>query len=286
MPISRAGSYRVCEAIARRAAANFYPAFCLLPRRQRLAMCALYAFCRITDDIGDEAGETDLKRRQLTQWRVHLDRALGGDFTHPIHAALADMTRSFGVPLEYLHDIIDGVEMDLDAVGFETYADLRRYCYRVASAVGLACIHIWGVSTARAMEHAEEAGIAFQLTNILRDLKEDALRGRLYLPREDLLRFGYTPEELGRGAQTEAFRRLMGFEVERTREHYRRAWPLAALLPSPGRAVFLTMARTYRALLENIERGGYDVFSRRIRVSAWKKALLAVGALPVRLGWL
>lgn len=286
MPLTPAASYRACEAIARREAANFYPAFRLLPRPQRLALCALYAFCRIADDIGDRPAPTSLKRYQLDDWRRGLDQCLQGIFRHPIHPALADTLQTYRVPAQYLHDVLDGVAMDLEPRPFETFAELRLYCYRVASAVGLACIHVWGFSDPKAKLLAEDAGIAFQLTNILRDLKEDAAQNRLYLPHEDLERFGYTFDDLKAGRQNDAFRQLMAFQAERAHAYYLSAWPLADLLPPPGRAVFLVMARTYRALLAAMERRRYDVFSTRIRLSPWRKALLAFRAIPVRLGWL
>lgn len=286
MTSTLARSYRVCETIARREAANFYPAFCLLPRAQRLAMCALYAFFRIADDLGDNEDTTDRKRIQLQAWRSGLEEALLGHPTHAIHPALVDTIVRFRIPVQYLHDVIDGVEMDLEPCSYQTFQELRLYCYRVASAVGLACIHVWGFRDERAKVYAEEAGIAFQLTNILRDLKEDAARDRIYLPQEDLIHFGYEPAQLAQGQINERFKDLMRFEVERARGFYRTAWPLTRLLAPAGRSVFLVMARTYRALLDAIERRQYDVFSSRVRLSPWKKALLAFSALPVRLGWM
>jgi len=283
---SLAHSYRACEAIARREAANFYPAFCLLPRPQRLAMCALYSFFRIADDIGDNDDPVDVKRVNLAAWRLGLDDCLLGRHRHILHPALADTVGRCQIPVRYLHDVLDGVEMDLEPLAIHTFADLRLYCYRVASAVGLACIHVWGFHSDQAKVHAEDAGIAFQLTNILRDLKEDADRGRVYLPSEDLVRFAYPREQLFAGARNDAFRAMMAFQVERARGYYQTAWPLTDLLDPPGRAVFLVMARTYRALLGAIERRDYDVFSSRVRLSKWEKALLAFSALPVRLGWI
>jgi phytoene synthase len=278
-------SYDYCERLSRRAAGNFYPAFRVLPGPQRLAMCALYAFLRIADDLSDEPGEPDAKRRALSAWRAGLDAALRGQPSHPVHPALHDTVTRHAIPRAYLDAALDGVEMDLAPVAYPTFAELRLYCYRVASVVGLACIHIWGFAGDEAKVHAESAGIAFQLTNILRDLGEDAGRGRVYLPAEDLERFGYEAERLGRGERDERFRALMRFEVERARGYYERAWPLVPLLRPAGRAVFLMMARTYRGLLDVIERRDYDVFSRRVRLSAWRKLWLAARALPARWGW-
>jgi phytoene synthase len=279
-----AESYAYCERLARREAGNFYPAFRLLPRPQRLAMCALYAFMRVADDLSDGPEPVPEKRVLLDDWRRQLHLALAGTCTHRLHPALQHTVRTYGIPSQYLVDVLDGVGMDLEPVRYDTFADLYRYCYRVASAVGLACIHVWGFDRDEAKVHAEAAGIAFQLTNILRDLAEDAARGRVYLPREDLERFGYTEEQLHRGERDEHFRQLMRFEVERARSYYESARPLAGLLKPAGRAVYLVMARTYRGLLEAIEKRDYDVFSSRVRLSRWRKLWLALRALPVRWG--
>jgi 15-cis-phytoene synthase len=283
---SLAESYRYCEALTRREAGNFYPAFRLLPAMQRRSMCALYAFMRIADDLSDEPGPVDFKRQQLGQWREHLGHALAGDYRHVALAALHDTVTRHHIPRQYLDAVLDGVEMDLEPVAFATFAELRLYCYRVASAVGLACIHVWGFQGEAAKQHAEDAGLAFQLTNILRDLGEDAARGRVYLPQEDLDRFGYDADRLTRGRRDDAFRALMRFQVQRARGFYDAGWQLVPLLAPAGRAVFLMMARTYRGLLDEIERRDYDVFSSRVRLSRWKKLWLAAGMLPVRLGWM
>jgi phytoene synthase len=280
-----AESFRYCEDVARRQAGNFYPAFRILPHAQRRAMCALYTFMRIADDLSDEPAPTDVKRRQLADWRRGLSAALAGHYEHPSHAALHRTAEEYQVPRAYLEAVLDGVEMDLEPVVYATFAELRLYCYRVASAVGLACIHIWGFRGEECKQYAEDAGVAFQLTNILRDLGEDAARGRVYLPGEDLERFGYDVERLKRGERDEAYRALMRYEVARARQFYETAWPLLPRLAPGGRAVFLLMARTYRGLLDEIERRDYDVFSGRVRVSRWRKALLALRVLPVRLGW-
>jgi phytoene synthase len=278
-------SYAYCERLARREAGNFYHAFRVLPNGQRRAMCALYAFLRVADDLSDGPQPPTVKRALLTDWRHGLAQTLAGRYSHPLHPAFHDTVARFGIPPTYLEDVLDGVEMDLDQAAYPTFADLRKYCYRVASAVGLACIHIWGFTGPRALPLAEQAGIAFQLTNILRDLGEDAARGRVYLPAEDLERFGYTPDQLRRGERNEAFLKLMRFQTERARAFYDAAAPLTALLAPPGRAVFWVMARTYRGLLDAIEQRHYDVFSQRVRLSPWSKFCLAVRALPLRWGW-
>jgi phytoene synthase len=277
-------SYAYCERLARREAANFYHAFRLLPRDQRQAMCALYSFMRVTDDLTDGPGPVGEKCRELNAWRRHLDDALAGHYSHPLHAAFHHTVELYRIPRAYLDAVLDGVAMDLDTDRYETFAELYRYCYRVASAVGLACLHIWGYSGEGAERHAEAAGIAFQLTNILRDLGEDAGRGRVYLPREDLSRFGFGEQDLLCGLRDERYQSLMQFEAERAYSYYEAAAALVPLLPPAGRSVFLVMQRTYRGLLDAIVRHDFDVFGRRIRLSRLHKLWLAARVLPVRFG--
>jgi len=280
-----ARSHAYCERLARREAGNFYHAFRILPPDQRRAMCALYSFLRVTDDLADNPGTVEDKRARLGSWRRQLDDCLAGAVSHPLHPAFQHTLERYQVPREYLDAVIEGVAMDLDVVRYETFADLYRYCYRVASAVGLACIHIWGFSDPRALVYAEAAGIAFQMTNILRDLGEDARRGRIYLPLEDLRRFDYTEVELVGQVRDQDFRELMRFQTERARSYYEAGRPLLDLLQPAGRAVFLVMHRTYQGLLDAIERRDYDVFSGRVRLSRLYKLWLAASALPVRWGW-
>jgi phytoene synthase len=285
MTASLTGSFAYCERITRGHAGNFYHAFRVLPTRQRRAMCALYAFLRITDDLTDDDRDPSTRAAALADWRQRLDQALVGHYSHRLHPALHQTMQASAIPRRYLDDVLDGVAMDLHPVHFESFTDLYPYCYRVASAVGLACIHIWGFDDPRAMRFAESAGIAFQLTNILRDIREDAARGRIYLPAEDLRRFDYDEDRLRLGVCDEAFKHLMQFEVERARSYYAASEPLANHLPPAGRAVFMVMRRTYCGLLDAIEDRDYDVFSCRVAVSRWRKLGLAVQALPVRWGW-
>jgi phytoene synthase len=282
---SLAESYEYCEQLARREAGNFYHAFRLLPRPQRSAMSALYAFMRVTDDVTDGPGEPAAKRTALKSWAQELDLALSGMYTHPLHAAFHHTVHAFCIPRPYLDAVLEGVGMDLEPVRFATFADLYTYCYRVASVVGLACIHIWGYTDEKAKVYAEAAGIGFQLTNILRDLGEDAGRGRFYLPREDLVRFGYSQDALERNERNDSFRRLMQFQAERARQFYDQSSPLGSLLHPPGRAVFQVMSRTYRGLLEAIIAADYRVFDRRIKISRVRKLWYVIQALPVRWGW-
>jgi phytoene synthase len=278
-------SYAWCERLARREAGNFYHAFRLLSAPPRRAMCALYAFMRVADDLSDSGASVAEKSLALADWRRQLDAALAGVYHHPLYPAFHHAVEQYGIPRCYLDDVLDGMGMDLVINRYDTFADLYRYCYRVASAVGLSCIHIWGFRHDRAKSYAESAGIALQLTNILRDLGEDAARGRVYLPREDLDRFGYSVDDLEQGRRGERFRDLMRFQVERARSYYEAAAPLAKLLDPAGRAVFLVMLRTYRGLLEAIVERDYDVFSSRVRLSWMRKLWLAARVLPLRWGW-
>lgn len=274
MNVNLRESYAHCRQIARGSASSFYYSFLLLPKRKRMAMCALYAFLRRTDDLGD-SGEPEAERRSgLKAWRQALERAQSGDHHDPLFPALADTMQAFRIPQEYLHDVIDGVEMDLEPVAYQTFEHLEQYCQRVASSVGLACLRIWGARPG-GEQPARRCGLAFQLTNILRDLKEDAARDRVYLPREDLDRFGYTPEDLRAGVRDDRFRKLMQFEIARTEGLFDEAQSLHRWLEADGRRIFGSMLAVYRALLDEIKRLDGDVFSARVRLSRWRKMSIA-----------
>jgi phytoene synthase len=249
-------------------------------------MHALYTFMRATDDISDGPGDPATKKAKLAHWREGLTAALAGGYSHRLHAALHHTVRTFGVDARHLFAVIDGVEVDLEPVRFATFAELYPYCYKVASAVGLACVPVWGTRRRHGVaDHhppAEAAGIAFQLTNILRDLGEDSARGRVYLPEDELQRFDCPPEHWRE--MSPAFQELMRFQVGRAREFYAKGEALDAMLSPAGRAIFHVMAGTYRALLNEIERRRYDVFSRRVRVSRARKAMIFAGAWPARWG--
>ena len=270
-------SYKYCQSLARRTGRNFYFSFLTLPRRMFRDMCVLYAYMRHTDDLGDSEERSMAERRSaLASWRSSLDAALAGETAQcPILPALADVTARHGIPSEYLHDVITGVESDLSPRSFQNFADLSRYCYQVAGAVGLCCIHIWGFRDERARERAIDCGTAFQLTNILRDLAEDARMGRVYLPQEELDRFGYSEIDLRNGVRDERFRELMRFQVARAHDYYARGAELHDYLSPAGRIILSTMFRIYSSLLQEIEKRDYDVFSRRVRVSSPRKLAIA-----------
>lgn len=275
-------SYAHCRTLARRAATNFYLSFFTLPRAKRQAMYALYAFLRRTDDLGDNPGPLESRRAALVRWRLSLERSLAGEFDSLLHPALADTVARYEIPPEYLFAAIDGVEMDLAGGQYETFDDLCRYCHKVASVVGLACIHIWGFRGPEALEPARKCGIAFQLTNILRDLKEDAANGRVYLPQQDLRRFNYSIDDLRQGVRDVRFTSLMQFEIERTESLYREGAELPRWLEPDGRKVFTAMVGIYRGLLDEIKRRDGDVFSCRVRLSTWRKLRIAGNAWLAR----
>jgi phytoene synthase len=272
-------SYQLCELKARQAASNFYWAFRWLPRDKRRGMCALYAFSRETDDLGDSDASVEDRREALTRWRASLQRALAGQQEGHIWPALADTARRFDIPEAHLMAIVDGVAMDLTASRYETFGELRKYCYHVASAVGLACIHIWGFHDPQARTLADDCGVALQLTNILRDLHEDAQRDRMYLPLEDLRRFDYTVDELFRGVQDDRYRALIRFEVERAEEFFYRGRTILPYLHEDGRRTCALMLATYHQLLAEIKKRQGDVFHRRIRLTRWQKLRVLASSL-------
>jgi phytoene synthase len=270
-------SYEYCRRVARRRAKNFYYSFILLSRPQRNAMCAIYAFMRYCDDLSDEPGAT---RAAIDKWRAEMEAALTGQFSgHPLWPAFYHTVRRFGIPHPYFREMIDGVLSDLEPRRFETFEQLYRYCYQVASVVGLTIIHIFGFDTRSALPLAEKCGVAFQLTNILRDIREDAERGRIYLPAEDLRRFGVTEEDLRAGRRDEAFLRLMAFEAERAQAYYDESRPLLDLIHPRSRASLWALISIYSRLLDRIERSNYDVFRRRVRLPLWEKSWIVWRAL-------
>ena len=250
-------------------------------------MEALYAFMRVTDDLADEPGETSTKRDNLNRWRDSLTAALRGTFSHSLHPALADTVARYGIDPAHLFAVIDGMETDLEPVRFRTFAELYRYCYRVSCVVGLACVRIWGFRPGVTFEDvepfSEAAGIAFQLTNILRDLGEDLSNGRVYLPEEELI--ACPPDSWRKPESAASFREMMRFQADRAHAFYRKAEPLDRLLSNEGRAIYRVMSGTYRALLREIEKRNFDVFTERVRVAKWRKAAILLSAWPVKWGW-
>jgi 15-cis-phytoene synthase len=270
-------SYAYCQRVARKRAKNFYYSFLLLSRQQRKAMCAIYAFMRYCDDLSDEPGAT---RAAIDRWRAELEDALDGRFSgHPLWPAFHHAARRFGIPHNYFHEMIAGVTSDLEARRMETFDHLYQYCYQVASVVGLTTIHIFGFDTNSALPLAEKCGVAFQLTNILRDIREDAERGRIYLPAEDLRRFGVSEEDILMGRRSDNFLEMMRFEAARARAYYDASKPLLELIHPRSRPSLWAVIAIYSRLLERIERSNYDVFRRRVRLSPLEKSWIVVRAL-------
>lgn len=282
-------SYQYCRQLSRRTGKNFYFSFLGLPRPQFDAMCALYAFMRITDDVGDRVDvPVETRKIDLERWETELSAALNGwpatghEERHIVFPALCDAVDRYDIPPDYLFAVIQGVRRDLQPLRFDTFDDLSGYCYQVAGVVGLCCIHIWGFNDERAIRCAVDCGLAFQLTNILRDLAEDADMGRVYLPLNDLDHFAYSEADLSRRCNDERFTRLMQFEVQRVKMYYRKAEELFDYLEPPGKPIYRAMLRIYGGLLREIERQHYDVFQGHVTLPVWRKLLIAADAVLER----
>jgi len=273
-----ASSYDECRNIARNAASNFYYAFYLLPEEKRRALCALYAYMRLVDDAADQPGDVAAKQRSLARWRALTDAAYAGEVSaHTILPAFADTCSRFSIPARYFHDLISGAEMDLTVPAYPTFDRLREYCYRVAGTVGLTCIHVFGFRDPRAPDVAERLGIAFQLTNILRDLKADYEMGRIYLPQEDLEQFGVRDAELA-GPLTPRLLELLEFQADRAWGFYEEGAEIVGLVEQDSRGALWALARTYSALLSRIESRGFEVFDGRVRLGTAEKFGILVRA--------
>jgi phytoene synthase len=259
-------SYAWCARVARTQAKNFYYSFLLLSRPQRQAMCAIYAFMRYCDDLSDDEGIAD-RAAAIARWRADLENALAGSpGEHALWPALVDAVARYRIPRQYFFEMIEGVSSDLESRRIKTFDELYDYCYHVASVVGLTIIHVFGFDSPEALPLAEKCGVAFQLTNILRDVREDAERGRVYLPAQDLERFG-----VKEFAYDENFRRLMEYEARRARDYYRQAEPLIGLIHRRSRPSLRALIGIYSRLLDRIIASNYDVLARRVRVPAGEK---------------
>jgi squalene synthase HpnC len=292
--ISVSGSYDECHRIARAAHSNFYYAFFLLPKPRRDALAALYAFMRLVDDVADEGQDLAAKQRGLADWRAALDDEVTGEVqlvdgatalksAAPIGAAevlpaLVDTMRHFKMPARYLHDLISGAEMDLTLRSYPTFDRLREYCYRVAGTVGLTCTHVFGFRDPRALDLAERLGLAFQLTNIIRDVHDDYALGRVYLPEEDLTRYGVSREDFGKSEATLGVRELLRFEADRAWQCYEEGRVLLGLIDAESRSALWLLVHTYSALLARIEAVDFAVFGERVRLSKAEKMLFIAKA--------
>jgi squalene synthase HpnC len=285
-------SYEECYRIARSSRSNFYYAFFLLPRGRRDGLAALYAFMRLVDDVADENNDITAKQRGLAKWRTALDNAVNAssrvDISVPLGAAailpaLVDTMRRYSMPARYLHDLISGAEMDLTVNSYATFDRLREYCYRVAGTVGLTCTHVFGFRDQRALDLAEKLGLAFQLTNIIRDIHDDYAMGRVYLPAEDLAQYNVNPEDFARPAATLGVRELLRFEASRAWECYEEGAALLGLIDPESRPALWLLVHTYSALLARIEELDYAVFGERVRLSKAEKLVFIAKARFSRL---
>ena len=291
-----AQSYENCHQIARAARSNFYYAFYLLPKRKRDGLAALYAFMRLVDDLADEGENLETKQRGLAKWRAAFDEAVTGhsrifDGTaakplpgEPLYGevevlpALVDTMRLYNMPARYLHDLISGAEMDLTVKSYPTFDRLREYCYRVAGTVGLTCTHVFGFSDPRALDLAEKLGLAFQLTNIIRDVHEDAALGRVYIPDEDLARYGVSPEDFSRSEATLGVREVLRFEAGRARRIYEECSDMLDLVDADSRGALWLLVHTYSALLARMESVDFGVFGERVRLGKAEKMMFIARA--------
>lgn len=270
-------AYRHCDRETRRHAKSFWAALRLLPPVPRLGMAALYAFCRQADDIADGPGSPEARSARLAEMRRAVDQGLWGLSGDPVATAVSDAVRRFGVRPGDLSAIVDGVAMDCRPMRYAAFPDLEAYCERVASAVGCAAVAVFGAPGGEAREKARALGVALQLTNILRDLREDALVGRCYLPEEELGRFGVSGADLGRPRASQALKRLVSFQVDRARRFFRQAAGLEALLPRGTRFFPASLAAVYGRVLARIVASGYDPLAEPPRVGKLEAAAVTAG---------
>jgi phytoene synthase len=264
-----------CQNKAAASGSSFYYSFLFLPPERRRAITALYAFCREVDDVVDEGLEPQVAAAKLAWWRVEVAQLFAGRPQHPVTRALEPHRENFGLSAARLYEIIDGMEMDLQQTRYLDWAGLETYCYRVASVVGLLAAGIFGYRDVRTLDYAKDLGIAFQLTNIIRDVGEDARKNRVYLPMEDLQRFGVPAADILNARQTPAFGALMQFEAERARGYYDRAMASLPVADRRAQRPGLIMAAIYRALLEEIQRDGFRVLTQRISLTPLRKFWIA-----------
>ncbi|MCF8150955.1 MAG: presqualene diphosphate synthase HpnD [Burkholderiaceae bacterium] len=264
-----------CQDRAAKSGSSFYYSFLFLEPRRRQAITALYAFCREVDDAVDECPDANLARAKLDWWRGEVGAMFQGRASHPVTLALTASLKNFHLPQEQLQEIIDGMEMDLDQLRYADFKSLHLYCYRVASVVGLLTAEIFGYSDRQTLKYAHDLGLAFQLTNIIRDVGEDARRGRIYLPQDELARFGVSDADLQQARYGDNFSRLMAFQVDRAQQLYQQAFAQLPAADRKAQRAGLIMAAIYRATLDEIVRDNYRVLDQRISLPPLRKLWLA-----------
>jgi len=264
-----------CQEKTASSGSSFYYSFMFLPASQRQAITALYAFCREVDDVVDECSDPGLARIKLQWWREEITKTFNGTPSQPVAQALQHTVKHFNLPLEHFIEIIDGMEMDLNQVRYRSFKELNLYCYRVASVVGLMAAEIFGYKNRTTLDYAINLGLAFQLTNILRDVREDGMRGRIYLPMDELEKFDVTEQDILLGRQTEHVTKLMAFQAKRAQDYYQKAF---ALLPESDRysqRSGIIMSAIYQATLSEIEKDNYNVLEQRISLTPLRKLWIA-----------
>ena len=277
MTFAEAQAY--CTTYTKKSGSNFYYSFLFLPKAKRDAMYTVYAFCKAVDSAVDEPPAGSRPKEELHRWRQELDAVYSGTPSSPIMVSLAHHVKALAIPKAYFEELIKGVEMDLFNNRYVTFDELSLYCYRVASVVGLICLHIFGVTSARAQDYAVALGMAFQMTNVLRDVGTDATQGRIYLPLDDLQQYNYPEKSLLNHAYSPEFRMLMEHEASRALLYYKRAdAALAALPPADRRALTVAeiMRGIYRRIFEDIQRSNYQVFHQRITLSTTRRVFIAL----------
>jgi 15-cis-phytoene synthase len=264
-----------CQQKAAASGSSFYYSFLFLPAERRRAITALYAFCREVDDIADEVKDIGVARTKLAWWRTEVANLFAGHPLHPVTQALAPFIAEYGIDRARMNEIIDGMEMDLVRHRYPDFESLKVYCHRVAGVVGQLAASIFGFSNPATLEYAEALGLAFQLTNIIRDVGEDARRDRVYIPQDELARFGLAPEDILARRGGEPFRQLMALQAERAESYYELAFAKLAPEDRANQRAGLIMAGIYRALLEEIRRDRYEVLDRRIALTPLRKLWIA-----------
>jgi 15-cis-phytoene synthase len=279
-PLSLTDAQAYCTTLTKTSGSNFYYSFLFLPKKRRAAMYTVYAFCKEVDNAVDEPPTGSNPQQELQRWRTELEAAYHGIPTFPVTISLANHMKQLAIPQAYFDELIKGVEMDLSASRYASFQDLSLYCYRVASVVGLICLHIFGPTSARAQDYAVDLGMAFQLTNILRDIGTDAAQDRIYLPQEDLMKFGCTDQTILQRQESAEFRKLLHFEIARAHEYYAKAQAAFEALPTHDRRA-LTVSEIMRAvyfrILKKIEAPEHRIFGPRVRLSTGHRLALAAG---------
>ena len=277
MTVSEAQAY--CTTYTKKSGSNFYYSFLFLPKAKRDAMYTVYAFCKAVDSAVDEPAAGSNPKDEIKHWREELEAVYSGTPANPIMVSLAHHVKVLGIPKAYFEELIKGVEMDLFNNRYVTFDELSLYCYRVASVVGLICLHVFGVTSARAQDYAVALGMAFQLTNILRDVGTDAAESRIYLPLDDLRKWNHPEKAILNRSYSPEFRALMEYEASRAHHYYKRAdAAFMGLSPQERRALTVAeiMRGIYRRIFERIEQSNYQVFGSRISLTTTQRVIIAL----------